>query len=80
MGLFDKIKKQKIGHYEQAEQTTGYVSNIGLQQLGFMEQLDRPVVMVSDDQNIGINHAIHVCITQEALEQTLQKLKQEKQK
>ncbi len=80
MGLFDKRKKHKIEPHEQAEQTTGYVSNIGLQQLGFMEQLDRPVVMVSDGQNIAINHAIHVCITQEALEQTLQKLKQEKQK
>lgn len=70
MGLFDKVGKKK----------KEYISNIGVQQLGFMEQLDRPVVVVSDGQNIAIDHAIHMCITQEALEQTLQKLKQEKHK
>ena len=82
MGLFDKVKKKKqeIEFHEQTEQTTGYVSNTGLQQLGFMEQLERPIVVVSDGQNVAIDHAIHMCITQEALEQTLQKLKQEKQK
>lgn len=81
MGLFDKLnKKNDTNSKEQIAQAKRYVSNIGLEQLGFMEQLDREVVVISDNGNIAIDHAIHMCITQDALEQTLNKLKQEKQK
>lgn len=34
-----------------------HIFNIGLQQLGFMEQLDWSVVVVSGGQNIVIDHA-----------------------
>lgn len=81
MGLFDKLnKKNDTNSKEQIAQAKRYVSNIGLEQLGFMEQLDREVVVISDNGNIAIDHAIHMCITQDALGQTLNKLKQEKQK
>ncbi|MFL0252898.1 hypothetical protein ACJDT4_21045 [Clostridium neuense] len=79
MGLFDKLKKhgQKI---TSENKNIKYTSNINLGQLGFMEQLDRDIVVISDDENIEIDRAVHMCISQEALNQTLQEFKRAKQK
>lgn len=79
MGLFGKLKKHG------SEMTTEnnnvkYTSNIGLGQLVLMEQLDRDVVVISDDGNIDIDKAVHICISEEALNQTLHEFKETKQK
>ena len=77
-----KTEEQKIKEQaqEQEAEKTEYVSNIGLSQLGVTEQLDREVVVISDNGNIAIDRAVHMCITQNALDEALQILKQEKQK
>lgn len=75
MGLFDRLKKRGL-----EKKNIKYASNISLGQLGFMEQLDRSVVVISDGENIEIDKAVHMCISQEALNQILQEFKQAKQK
>lgn len=62
MGLFDKLKKRGL-----KKKNIKYASNISLGQLGFMEQLDRSVVVISDGENIEIDKAVYMCISQEAL-------------
>lgn len=79
MGLFDKLKKHG-SKVTSENKNTKYISNINLGQLGFMEQLDRDVVVISDGENIEIDKAVHMCISQEALNQTLQEFKETKQK
>ncbi|WP_234121348.1 hypothetical protein [Clostridium hydrogenum] len=79
MGLFNKLKKHD-SKITSENKNIKYVSNITLGQLGFMEQLDRDVVVLSDDGNIEIDRAVHICISQEALNQTLQEFKETKQK
>lgn len=79
MGVFDKFKKHGT-KVTSENKNTKYISNIGLGQLGFMEQLDRDIVVISDDGNIEIDRAMHMCISQEALNQTLQEFKETKRK
>jgi len=79
MGLFDKLKKHG-SKITSENKNIKYASNISLEQLGFMEQLDRDVVVISDGENIEIDRAVHMCILQEALNRTLQEFKEAKQK
>ncbi len=42
-------------------------SNVKLEQLGFMEQLDRNVLVVSTEENLDVDGIIYVCVTQESM-------------
>lgn len=75
MGLFDKLKKHGP-EINSEKKNVEYASNVRLEQLGLIEQLDRNVAVVSDGGNTEIDKAVHMCISQEALNQTLQELKQ----
>lgn len=79
MGLFDKLKKHGP-EITSEKKSMEYTSNVRLEQLGLIEQLDRNVAVVSDGENIEIDRAVHMCISQEALNQTLQEFKHMKQK
>ena len=51
-----------------------YKSNITVENLGLLEQLDRTVAVIVKNGSINIDGAIHICITQRSYDQEVEKL------
>ncbi|RDU22609.1 hypothetical protein [Anaerosacchariphilus polymeriproducens] len=57
-----------------------FQSNVRLEQLGFMEQLDREVAVIMDNDTISIDKVVYMCITPDSLNQTVKELMEKNKK
>lgn len=69
--MFGRNKKQN-------EKT--YQSNVILEQLGFIEQLDREVAVIMDKDATTIDNAVYMCITPDSVNQTVKELMEKNKK